>query len=83
MNTAGLLGRINFSTALVSGQVPGVRVDGARLEAKDVAAIARDLLGRDASDQTRAAIDEGLQGREPTPRLLAGLVIGSPDFQRR
>jgi hypothetical protein len=30
-----------------------------------------------------AAIEKGAQGMEATPSLLASLVIGSPDFQRR
>jgi uncharacterized protein (DUF1800 family) len=83
LNTASLLGRMNFSTALASGQIRGVRFDSSRWDGKDAAAIARDLLGRDASAQTREAIEQGLAGKDPTPSLLAGLVLSSPDFQRR
>jgi uncharacterized protein (DUF1800 family) len=83
LNTAGLLGRINFSTALVSSQVPGVKVDTARWDGKDAAAIVRDLLGRDGSPQTVAAIENGTQGKEPSSRLLLGMALASPDFQRR
>ena len=50
---------------------------------KDAAAIARDLLGRDASPQTQAAIEKGLAGKDRRPRLIASLVLSSPDFQRR
>jgi uncharacterized protein (DUF1800 family) len=88
LNTAGLLGRINFARALVSGQVPGVKIDTARWDGKDAGAIAHDLLGRDPSPQTIAAIENGLQGpqvqtKEPSSQRLLGLTLGSPDFQRR
>jgi uncharacterized protein (DUF1800 family) len=82
-STAGVLGRINVAAALVNGQVPGVRVDMSRLNFKNPAAVARELLGVAASPSTLAAIDKGIQGREATPSTLATLVIGSPDFQRR
>jgi uncharacterized protein (DUF1800 family) len=83
LNTAGLLGRMNFSTALVSGQIPGVRLDASRWDKKDSAAIARDVLARDPSAQTLAAIEIGSQGKELTPRMFLGLTLSSPDFQRR
>jgi uncharacterized protein (DUF1800 family) len=83
MNTASLLGRMNFSAALASGQISGVRLNVTRLEGKDAAAMARELLGREPSAQTLEAIQKGVEGKEPSPRLLAGLVISSPDFQRR
>ena len=83
LSTIGLLGRINFSTAITSDQVPGVSVDPLRLSGKDAATIARDLLGRDPSPQIRATIDKALEGKTRTPPFIASLVIGSPDFQRR
>jgi uncharacterized protein (DUF1800 family) len=83
LSTVGAMGRINFSAALVSGLVPGVRVDPSRLAGKDAPAIARDLLGRDISPQTQAAMEKGLEGKEQTPPFIASLVLSSPDFQRR
>jgi uncharacterized protein (DUF1800 family) len=83
LSTANLLGRVNFATALVSGQVPGVKVDSSRLEGKDTAAIAREVLGRPASEQTLEALAKGLEGKGPTARMVASLVLSSPDFQRR
>ena len=83
MNTASLLGRMSFSAALASGQIAGVKLNATRWEGKDAAAIARELLGREPSAQTMEAIQKGLEGKEPSPRLVAGLVISSPDFQRR
>jgi uncharacterized protein (DUF1800 family) len=83
LSTANLLGRVNFATALASGQIPGVKLDSSRLEGKDAAAIAREVLGRDASAQTLEALAKGLEGKEPTARMVASLVLSSPDFQRR
>ena len=65
------------------GLVSGVTLDSSRLAGKDQLAIARDLLGREASAQTQAAIEKGLEGKSPTPPFIASLVLGSPDFQRR
>jgi uncharacterized protein (DUF1800 family) len=83
LNTAGVMGRMNFSAALASGLVPGVKLDPARLAGKDSPSIARNLLGRDASPQTQAALDKGLEGKDQTPPFIASLVLSSPDFQRR
>jgi uncharacterized protein (DUF1800 family) len=83
LSTSSLFGRINFAASLMSGQIAGIKVDGARLDGKDAAAITRELLGAGASPQTREAIEKGLEGKEPTARFIAGLVMGSPDFQKR
>ncbi len=56
LNTASVLGRINFATALVSGQIAGVKIDAARLDGKDVTTIARDVLSRDPSPESREAM---------------------------
>jgi len=82
-STATVMGRINFASALAAGQVPGVAVDVSRFNFKDVATVARMLLGVPPSTSTLSAIAQGVQGAEATPSMLAGLVIGSPDFQRR
>jgi uncharacterized protein (DUF1800 family) len=83
LNTSSLLGRMNFATALASGQISGVKLDTSRLDGKDSAAIGHALLEHDLSPQTQEAITNSLQGKESTPRFLAGLIISSPDFQRR
>ena len=83
MNTAGLLERINFATALAAGQIPGVKVDMSRFNVKDPPAVAGGLLNRAPSPSMLAAIEKGMHDKETTPSILATLVIGSPDFQRR
>lgn len=115
VNSAALLARMNFATALAGNRIPGVKVDAARFgEAPDTDHVAK-LLMLDLSDQARAAIDAGLKAQadstppddniepqngggkrqggprmrllppRPVPRtlIIAGLVLGSPDFQRR
>jgi len=83
LSTANLLGRMNFATALASGQIPGVKLDSSRLEGQDAATIAQEVLGRPASAQTLEALAKGLEGKEPSSRMVASLVLSSPDFQRR
>jgi len=88
INSAALLGRMNFALNLAQNRVAGVKVDASQLP-EDPVQIARKLMSADVSPQTRASIDNALkqqQAKNPkqqTPGLLAGLVLGSPDFQRR
>jgi uncharacterized protein (DUF1800 family) len=83
LNTAGVMGRINFAAAIASGGVAGVKLDNATLSDKDESSIAHLILGREASPATHAAIEKGLDGKALKPALIASLVLGSPDFQRR
>src|SRR5436190_2336098 len=82
-NTAGVLARINFATALSGGQIQGVKADTSRFNFKDPAKVAGEILSSAPSPQTLTAIDKGIQDKEATPSLLSGLVLSSPDFQRR
>ena len=83
LSTGGLLGRINFATTLSAGRIVGVKIDASRLDGKDTATMERELLNRSPSPETQAAIENGLGGKPATPALITGLVISSPDFQRR
>jgi uncharacterized protein (DUF1800 family) len=82
-SASGILGRINFATALTSGQVPGVRIDVSRFNFKLPAVVAGELLGIAPSPETLTAIDKSIQGREATPSMLAATIVGSPEFQKR
>ena len=84
VNSAALLARMNFALQLAQNHVPGVKVDVSTLSS-DPAPVAKSLLCRPASPQTQAGIQKALdeQKQKKTPALVAGLVIGSPDFQRR
>ncbi len=82
VNSAALLARMNFALALAANRLPGVKVDPANFEG-DAAGVSRGLLFHDPTQQTLDSIQKALAQRQPTPELLAGLVLGSPDFQRR
>ena len=83
LSTQGVMGRMNFSASLASGLFSGVKVDPAKLDGKDGPGVARELLGRDPSSQTLAALQQGPWESHLTPLFIASLVLGSPDFQRR
>jgi uncharacterized protein (DUF1800 family) len=88
VNSAALLERMNFSLNLAQNHVAGVKVDASKLP-DDPMAIARRLMSTDVSPQTRVSIENALKDqkaknpKQQTPALLAGLVLGSPDFQKR
>ena len=83
LGATAVIARMNFAAAIASGEVPGVSVDATRWQGMDQVSIARALLGHDASKQTLDAIATGLEGRNPSPAVVASLVLGSPDFERR
>jgi len=76
-SSAGLMFRMNFAMDLVQNQVSGVKLDPEMFSAVPAAA-ARQLLFADATPQTLSAI-----GSEQDPGIIAGMLLGSPDFQRR
>src|SRR5258706_8983870 len=82
ISSASLLGRMNFALALAQNKVAGVKLDASRFP-EDPGKAARLVLFHDPTPQTKEAIAKALADKKPTPELLAGLVIGSPDFQRR
>src|SRR5579871_4231011 len=89
VNSTALLARMNFALQLGQNKVQGVQVEPAKFPPVPAAA-ARQLLFTNATSQTLGAINKSLEAqkkknpKEPPSRgLIAGLVIGSPDFQRR
>jgi uncharacterized protein (DUF1800 family) len=110
VNSSALLGRMNFSLALMSGKIKGVQVDADRLAGvtapalsdseKALAVLESSLLAGDISKQTHDAITKELETQasakpaaprkndKPAPpasnvSTIAGLILGSPEFQRR
>ncbi|HEY7516174.1 MAG TPA: hypothetical protein VIC87_16915, partial [Vicinamibacteria bacterium] len=63
---------------LAGGRLPGVTVDASSLSPTD-RLVAR-LLPQGLSEQTRKTLDAE---SDLTPARVAGLVLGSPEFQRR
>jgi uncharacterized protein (DUF1800 family) len=79
-NSAALLARMNFALALAQNKAPGLKVDTSRFEKlSDPQSIARSILFTNSTPETQAAIAK--DSKEPAK--VAGLVIGSPEFQRR
>jgi uncharacterized protein (DUF1800 family) len=120
VNSSALLGRMNFSLALMSGKIKGVQVDTSALvnagtpananpavtpdPQQALAVLEASLLAGEVSKQTHDAIlrelenSAGLQAavkpsvahkNEKVSPLasstgtIAGLILGSPEFQRR
>jgi hypothetical protein len=73
---------MNFALALAENRVPGIRVDQSQFP-DNVASSGRQILFREPAKQTLESIQRALEQKEPMPGLVAGLVLGSPDFQRR
>lgn len=86
MNSASLLARMNFANSLAQGKVNGVKVDASQF-ARSSEAIERQILLTPPSAEARAAIEAGIAEQQAQVRqigpLVAGLTLGSPDFQRR
>jgi uncharacterized protein (DUF1800 family) len=88
VSSASLLDRMNFALALANNRVPGVKMDSAAWQTaveKDPLELARQLLEQKPSEQTAAAIQKMLSGARPNQiaSLVAGLTLGSPEFQKR
>jgi len=79
-----LLARMNFAMQLGRNRVQGVTLDANRFSTIPAAA-ARQVLFTEASAETLRAIQQAIPDpkRPPSGAVLAGLVLGSPDFQRR
>lgn len=83
VNSAALLARMNFALSLAQNKVPGSKLDVSQFTG-DPADVARAVLFTDARPETLAAIasrTKEAQGSANAPVL--GLLLGSPDFQRR
>ncbi len=89
INSASLLARMNFALDLTQNKVQGTKLDQTRFN-EDPAHTARLMLFTNPTAPTRDAIEKAIadqKAKNPnaaaSPALVAGLVIGSPDFQRR
>lgn len=99
VNSSSLLARMNFALVLTGGKLKGVRVEPDNLAAADsqqvLATMENTLLAGDVSRQTHETISAKLNdpaitqrklddaARTPNAGLIMGLLLGSPEFQRR
>jgi uncharacterized protein (DUF1800 family) len=86
VSTSGLLARLNLALDLATGKVRGVTVDKAMLapsgDPKGAAeALAARLVPSGLSPATRQTLAGEAVGTDLT--RIAGLILGSPEFQRR
>jgi uncharacterized protein (DUF1800 family) len=88
VSTSGLLARLNFALDLSAGKLKDVSVDPARLapNAPDAEALSESLaalfIPSGLSASTRKTLDAET-GTGLNPPRIAGLILGSPEFQRR
>ena len=98
VSSSALLGRMNFALRLASGRVRGIQISLPNAEtapAQALASLENSLLGGEVSRQTHDTIaaqmnDPSVTGRKlddpmrpPNLGLIEGLLLGSPEFQRR
>jgi len=97
VSSSALLNRMNFALGLTAGKVRGVKVDTAQLAGSSPppfdAALAlttmeAKLLAADVSKQTHDSIMAQIEApakpaRPPDASTIAGLLLGSPEFQKR
>lgn len=99
VSSSALLNRMNFAMALTAGRVRGAKVDTAQLAgdsgspfdpARALSSMEAKLLSEDVSKQTHDSIVAQVQGQSnganpkpPDASMIAGLLLGSPEFQRR
>ncbi len=94
INSAALLARFNFALNFAQNRLQGVQVTVDEFSSgntSDMEAIARRILFANPSPETSKTIALALTRQQaasknqkaPSPGLVAGFVIGSPDFQRR
>ena len=81
LGATAVIARMNFGAAIASGDVPGVSVDMSRWQGMDNASIAKALWG--TTLRARPWRQSPPNGGRSSPAVVASLVLGSPDFERR
>lgn len=87
VSTSGLVARLNFALDLSAGRIAGVELPPAAFASAATPgpaladAVAALLVPSGLSPQTRATL--AAESAAATPERMAGLVLGSPEFQRR
>jgi len=97
VSSSALLNRMNFALGLTAGKIRGVKVDTAQLvgsppplldAALALSTMEGKLLADDVSKQTHDSIMAQIEApqkpaRPPDAGMIAGLLLGSPEFQKR
>src|ERR1700693_3966745 len=93
VNTGALVARLNFALQLAANRLPGTWTDVERLvppentaDAKKAAdALSCALVDGELSSETKRTLEQRIGEVSPRPALplIAGLILGSPEFQRQ
>ena len=97
VSSSALLNRMNFALGLTGGKVRGVKVDAVQLAGGaptpadgtvTLSTMESKLLAADVSKQTHDSILAQIEApskpsRPPDASTIAGLLLGSPEFQRK
>jgi uncharacterized protein (DUF1800 family) len=97
VSSSALLNRMNFALGLTTGKIRGIKLDTAQLAgsppplldaALALSMMEAKLLSADISKQTHDSIIAQIEApakpaRPPDASTIAGLLLGSPEFQRR
>jgi uncharacterized protein (DUF1800 family) len=84
VSTTSLLERMNFALDLAGGRVRGVSLDPGSLNRKTATldSVAAQLLPGGLSEKSKETLEAEAE-KDPLPAKLVGLVLGSPEFQRK
>jgi len=98
VSSSALLNRMNFALALTSGKIRGVKLDAAQLPGNNPAptdpsvtlsTLEGSILVGGVSQQTHDSIAAQVEAsgtkasHSPDVTMIAGLLLGSPEFQRK
>lgn len=92
VSSSALLNRMNFALALTNGRIKGVKLDVNELATADsvsdtsatLSRLESALVAGGVSQQTHDSIVGQIQTtKSGNPGTIAGLLLGSPEFQRR
>ena len=82
-SSAAILARIDFATAMVSGQLKGVQVDTTAWAAPGLRRVFTDTIGVEPSAARMDALERAVGEKVLSSVDLATVVLASPDFQKR
>ncbi len=85
ISTSSLLARMNFALDLAGGGVRGVRLDVSKVggPSPSLESVAARLLPGGLSENSRKTLESEANKPGSEPTRVVGLVLGSPEFQRR
>ncbi|BDC53120.1 hypothetical protein F183_A54350 [Bryobacterales bacterium F-183] len=81
INSSALLGRMNVALSMAQGKMPGVKPNLPADASRE--ALEKLYIPAGLGESTKASISKALERKDGTPATIAGLLLGSPEFQRK